>query len=97
MNRYPYSEYYCPFCLEQLKVVPESDYLFCDNNLLTCHYTNKHQSKSPLTHREAQVALKLRYLQQLRSVEKQLRLFQKKLNSLNKKIKSLDLLEANTQ
>ncbi len=84
------SHLYCPYCLVALMQVTGTDHVFCNHSLINCDYEVSPVTKAPLTFEQCQGALKLRYQQQARTLEKQIRRFNKDLVALHRKIKTLD-------
>lgn len=89
-QRHEKSHLYCPYCLVPLTEVKTSGHLFCNHSLINCDYEVTPEAKAPLTYQQYKGALKLRYVQQARTLEKQIRRFNKDLVALHRKIKTLD-------
>ena len=93
MNRLKQNDLFCPYCLVPLTQVSATGHLFCNHSLINCDYEVTPNSKAPLTFSQCQGALKLRYEQQARSLQKQIRRFNKDLMALRQKISSISNAE----
>ena len=91
--RHQKSDLHCPYCLVPLMQVNTTGHLFCNHSLINCDYEVTPNAKAPLTFEQCQGALKLRYVQQAKALEKQIRRFNKELFSLNQRIRSLENYE----
>ena len=93
-ERHLKSDLYCPYCLVPLMQVKAIGHLFCNHSLINCDYEVSPNAKAPLTFKQCQGALKLRYLQQAKSLESKIRRFNKDLVALHRKIKTLNEVPA---
>jgi len=88
------SDVYCPYCLVALTRVKKTGHLFCNASLINCDYEVSSRSRAPLTLQQTQGLLKVRYSQQIKSLEKKVRHLNKQIVALNQKVSSIDLLES---
>lgn len=89
-ERHEKSNSFCPYCLVALTKVTANGHVYCNHSLINCDYKVSPGARAPLTYEQCQMALKLRYIQRARSLEKQIRRFTKDLVAINRKIQSLD-------
>lgn len=94
-NRHRINQHnYCPYCLAPLTEVVATGHLFCNRSLINCGYEVNLGARAPLTFEQCQRALKLRYTQRVKSLERKKRDIQQQIVSLNRQIEDLEHAEA---